>query len=101
MRNVIVKLDDLNYDKIKVYTIFSDIKSVIHGTYLPGDKGHISFNNLPEGKNVIYLAAIFNGTQVKMAYISKPIQKDDIVELTLKSYTEKQFESILNDLIPN
>ena len=99
--NVIVKLDDLNYDKIKVYTIFSDIKSVIHGTYLPGDKGHISFNNLPEGKNVIYLAAIFNGTQVKMAYISKPIQKDDIVEMTLKSYTEKQYESILNDLIPN
>ena len=79
----------------------ADIKSVIHGTYYPNDKGNITFSDLPEGKNVIYLAAIFKGTQVKMAYISKAIQNNDVVQLTLKSYTEKQYESILNDLIPD
>ncbi len=99
--DIIVKLSENEYDQIRVYAIFSDIKSVINGSYLPNDKGNITFCNLPQGKNVIYLAAIFKGNEVKMAYISKPILVKDVVNLSLKSYTTQQYDKILGDLIPN
>ena len=99
--DIIVKLNDTEYDQIRVLAVFNDIKSVIHGSYLPTDKGSITFHNLPQGKNVVYLAALFKGKEVKMAYISKSITKKDVVYLTVKSYTNQQYEKILDELIPN
>lgn len=99
--DVIVRLNDYNYDKIKVYAVFKDIKSVIHGYYRPEHKGAVKFDALPEGESVIYLAATFKGDEIKLAYLSKDIKKDDVVALALKSYSKEQYNRILDDLIPN
>lgn len=98
--NVIVQLDDFDYDKIKVYAVFNDIKSVIHGYYRKEHKGMIRFDNLPEGKNVTYLAAAFKGEEVKLAYLAKDITEGDRIKLALTSYTLENYERILDDLIP-
>lgn len=98
--NVIVQLDEFDYDKIKVYAVFNDIKSVIHGYYRKEHKGMIRFDNLPEGENVTYLAAAFKGEQVKLAYLAKDISEDDHIKLALTSYTKENYERILDDLIP-
>lgn len=99
--DVIVRLNDYNYDKIKVYAVFTDIKSVIHGYYRPEHRGIIKFNSLPEGENVVYIAATFKGDEIKLAYLSKAIKEDDYLALSLKTYTKEQYNRVLDDLIPN
>jgi hypothetical protein len=98
--NVIVQLDDFDYDQIKVYAIFKNIKSVIHGYYRKEHKGMIKFDNLPRGKKVTYLAATFKGDEVKLAYFTKRIKEDDHIKLSLTTYTRDNYERVLDDLIP-
>lgn len=99
--DVIVKLNEFDFDEIRVYVVFNKIKSVIPGYYREGDMGTIKFSNLPVGEDVVYLAATFKGNEVKLAFISKDIKNKDIVRLEFKTLSQKQYENILNDLIPN
>jgi hypothetical protein len=99
--DVIVKLNEFDFDKIRVYVVFNKIKSVIPGYYREGDMGTIKFSNLPVGEDVVYLAATFKGNEVKLAFINKNIKNKDIVRLEFKTLSQKQYENILNDLIPN
>ncbi len=98
--DIIVIIDDTDFDQIKVYAIFSGIKSVIHGVYLPTDKGNITFHQLPQGENVIYSVAIYKGSKLKMAYTNKSILAKDVVKLSLVNYTSQQCEKILDELMP-
>jgi hypothetical protein len=99
--DVIVKLNEFNFDEIRVNVVFNKIKSVIPGYYREGDMGTIKFSNLPVGEDVVYLAATFKGNEVKLAFINKNIKNKDIVRLEFKTLSQKQYENILNDLIPN
>ena len=98
--DVIVQLDDYDYKEIKVYAIFNNMKSVINGYYRQEHKGMIKFDGLPKGKKVTYLAATFKGDEVKLAYLTKRIRKDDHIKLSLSTYTRDNYERILDDLIP-
>ncbi len=99
--NVIVQLNDFDYDEIRVYAIFKNIKSVIHGYYRKEHKGEIKFDGLPEGKDVTYIAATFKGEDIKLAYTSSKIVSNDVLALELQTYSKEQYNRILDDLIPN
>lgn len=99
--NMIVKLNDFDFDDLKVYAVFSDIKSVIPGNYYKGDKdGNITFQGMPVGKPILFIAALFKGKEVKFAYVERSILKNDVVVLKLKPYTKKDYELTLSNLIP-
>lgn len=99
--DVIVNLNEYDFDEIRVYVVFNKIKSVIPGYYREGDKGTIKFTGLPVGEDVVYLAATFKGDAVKLAYVNKSIRNKDIVPLEFKTLSMQQYENIMNDLIPN
>lgn len=100
--NIIVKLNEFDFDEIRVYAIFNDIKSVIPAKYHAGSSnGFVQFSNLPVDKEVLYVAATFKGDEVKLAYLNKKIIKEDIIPLSLTTYSKNKYESIMNDLIPN
>jgi hypothetical protein len=99
--DVIVQLDEYDYDQIRVYVIFKDIKSVINGYYRIEHQGFIRFDKLPIGNQVTYLAATFKDDQVKLAYLSKKIEADEHIELSMTTYTRDQYQRILDDLIPD
>jgi len=98
--NVIVQLDDYDYDEIKVYAVFNDIKSVMNGYYREEHKGMIKFDKIPMGRKVTYIAATFKGDEVKLAYVSKEIKEDDLIVLSLNTYSRENYNRILDDLIP-
>ncbi len=98
--DVIVQLNEYDYDQIRVYVVFNEIKSVINGYYREEHKDFIRFDKLPIGKQVTYLAAAFKGNQVQLAYLSKKIEADDHIKLSMTNYTRDQYERILDDLIP-
>ena len=99
--DVIVNLNEYDFEEIRVYVVFNKIKSVIPGYYREGDKGTIKFTGLPVGEDVVYLAATFKGNEVKLAYVNKGVQNKDIVPLEFKTLSMQQYENIMNDLIPN
>ena len=99
--NIIVKLDQFDFEEIRVYAVFKDIKSVIPAKYYSDSKsGYVQFFNLPINKEVLYVAATFKGDEVKLAYIEKEIKKKDVVSLNLTTYSKSKYESIMKDLIP-
>lgn len=99
--DVIVKLDQFDFDEIRVYAVFNDIKSVIPARYHAGSKsGYVQFYNLPVDKNVLYVAATFKGDDVKLAYINRKIKNEDVVSLNLTTYSKTKYEAIMKDIIP-
>jgi hypothetical protein len=100
--NIIVKLDQFDFDEIRVYAVFNDIKSVIPAKYQAGSKsGYVQFFDLPVDRAVLYVAATFKGDKVKLAYIHKEIKKKDVVSLNLTTYSKSNYEAIMKDIIPN
>ncbi len=100
--DIIVKLDQFDFDEIRVYAVFNDIKSVIPAKYQAGSKsGYVQFFNLPIDRKVLYVAATFKGDEVKLAYINKAIKKKDVVALNLTTYSKSKYEAIMKDIIPN
>ena len=100
--NIIVKLNQFDFEEIRVYAVFNDIKSVIPAKYYPNsNRGYVQFFDLPMNREVLYVAATFKGDDVKLAYMEKEIKKKDVVSLNLTTYSKAKYESIMKDLIPN
>jgi len=60
----------------------------------------IKFDKIPMGRKVTYIAATFKGDEVKLAYVSKEIKEDDLIVLSLNTYSRENYNRILDDLIP-
>lgn len=99
--DVIVKLDQFDFEEIRVYAVFNDIKSVIPAQYHSGSKsGYVQFSNLPVDKDVLYIAATFKGDEVKLAFINCKVKNKDIVSLNLITYSKAKYAAIMKDIIP-